>query len=187
MLLVPDPINDLSEAQDISHMVKDGVINMVVPEGNWQVYYMVKYNSFASVINGAPGAAGPILDHMNAAAVRKYLDHMSDALEARFGPLSNYLRAFFVDSMELEGANWTGDFAEEFKRRRGYDILPWLPFTMFKLRRLGEVENFNYGSAKGPKFQDQVNRARYDFELTKAELLEERFFKCTPSGATSTA
>jgi len=137
----------------------------------------VKYNSFASVINGAPGAAGPILDHMNAVAVRKYLDRMSDKLEARFGPLSQYLRAFFVDSMELEGANWTADFAREFRRRRGYDILPWLPFTMFKLRRLGEVEDFNYGCAKGEKFQDQVNRARYDFELTKAELLEERFFK----------
>jgi hypothetical protein len=177
VLLVPDPINDLSEARDISDQVKDGVINMVVPEGKWQVYYMVKYNSFASVINGAPGAAGPILDHMNEAAVRKYLKNMSDKLEARFGPMSRYLRAYFVDSMELEGANWTGDFAQEFKRRRGYDILPWLPFTMFKLRRLGEVENFNYGSKKGAKFQDQVNRARYDFELTKAELLEERFFK----------
>ena len=177
VLLVPDPINDLSEARDISDQVKDGVINMVVPEGKWQVYYMVKYNSFASVINGAPGAAGPILDHMNEAAVRKYLKNMSDKLEARFGPMSQYLRAYFVDSMELEGANWTGDFAQEFKRRRGYDILPWLPFTMFKLRRLGEVENFNYGSKKGAKFQDQVNRARYDFELTKAELLEERFFK----------
>ena len=177
VLLVPDPINDLSEAVDITDKVKKNTIKMKIPAGKWQVYYMVKYNSFASVINGAPGAAGPILDHMNAAAVRKYLDRMSDRIEAKLGPLSNHLRAFFVDSMELEGANWTADFAEQFKVRRGYDILPWLPFTMFKLRRLGEVEDFNYGCAKGEKFQNQVNRARYDFELTKAELLEERFFK----------
>ena len=176
-LLVPDPVNDLSEAVDVTGRIKDGVLKMKIPAGNWQVYYMVKYESFASVINGAPGAAGPILDHMNAAAVRKYLDRMSGRIEARLGPLSGHLRAFFVDSMELEGANWTGDFAEQFKARRGYDILPWLPFTMFKLRRLGEVEDFNYGCAKGEKFQNQVNRARYDFELTKAELLEERFFK----------
>ena len=176
-LLVPDPVNDLSEAVDVTDRVRNGVLKMKVPSGNWQVYYMVKYNSFASVINGAPGAAGPILDHMNADAVRRYLDRMTDRIEGRLGPVSKYLRAFFVDSMELEGANWTGDFAEQFKARRGYDILPWLPFTMFKLRRLGEVEDFNYGCAKGEKFQQQVNRARYDFELTKAELLEERFFK----------
>ena len=177
VLLVPDPINDLSEAQDITDKVKRNTLKMKIPAGKWQVYYMVKYNSFASVINGAPGAAGPILDHMNAEAVRKYLDRMSSRIEAKLGPLSNHLRAFFVDSMELEGANWTGDFAEQFKARRGYDILPWLPLTMFKLRRLGEGEDFNYGCAKGEKFQNQVNRARYDFELTKAELLEERFFK----------
>ncbi len=177
VLLVPDPINDLSEAQDITDKIRDGAIKLRIPAGKWQVYYMVKYDSFASVINGAPGAAGPILDHMNAIAVRKYLDRMSDRIEAKLGPLSQHLRAFFVDSMELEGANWTADFAEQFRVRRGYDILPWLPFTMFKLRRLGEVEDFNYGCAKGEQFQNQVNRARYDFELTKAELLEERFFK----------
>lgn len=167
----------VDEAVDVTGKVKGNKLRLRIPPGNWQVYYMVRYESFASVINGAPGAAGQILDHMNAAAVRKYLDRMSDRIEARLGPLSNHLRAFFVDSMELEGANWTGDFAEQFKLRRGYDIMPWLPFTMFKLRRLGEVEDFNYGCAKGARFQEQVNRARYDFELTKAELLEERFFK----------
>ena len=177
VLLVPDPVNSLSEAVDITDKVRGKTLKMKIPAGNWQIYYMVKYSSFASVINGAPGAAGPILDHMNAVAVRKYLDHMSSRLEARFGPISQYIRAFFVDSMELEGANWTADFAEQFKARRGYDIMPWLPFTMFKLRRLGEVEKFDYGCAKGEEFQNLVNRARYDFELTKAELLEERFFK----------
>ncbi|MBR4755542.1 MAG: glycoside hydrolase family 2, partial [Bacteroidales bacterium] len=129
----------------------------------------------ASVINGAPGAAGSILNHMDATAVRGYLDHMADAIEAKLGPLSGHLRAFFVDSMELEGNNWTSDFAEEFKARRGYDLLPWLPFTMFEVGRLGDVKSFEYGSKKGEKFQEEVNRERFDFELTKAELLHERY------------
>ena len=176
-LLVPDPINDLGEAVDVTERFQDDVLKMKIPAGNWQVYYMVKYDSFASVINGAPGAAGSILDHMNAEAVRKYLDHMSDRIESRLGPLSQHLRAFFVDSMELEGTNWTGDFAEQFKARRGYDVMPWLPFTMFKVGRLGDVLDFNYGCKKGEKFQEQVNRVRFDFELTKAELLDERFFR----------
>ncbi len=176
-LLVPDPINDLREAVDVTDRFQDDVLKMKIPAGKWQVYYMVKYDSFASVINGAPGAAGSILDHMNAEAVRKYLDRMSDRIESRLGPLSQHLRAFFVDSMELEGTNWTGDFAEQFKARRGYDVMPWLPFTMFKVGRLGDVLDFNYGCKKGEKFQEQVNRVRFDFELTKAELLDERFFK----------
>ena len=173
--LAPDPINDLSEAIDLSSNIEGDVITVDVPKGNWQFYAMVKYDSFACVINGAPGAAGSILNHMDSAAVRGYLDHMADTIEARLGPLSKHLRAFFVDSMELEGCNWTSDFPEEFKARRGYDLMPWLPFTMFKVGRLGNVESFDYGSKKGDKFQDQVNRVRFDFELTKAELLNERY------------
>ena len=173
--LAPDPINGLDEAVDLSGNVKDGVLTVDVPEGKWQLYAMVKFESFASVINGAPGAAGSILNHMDAKAVRGYLDHMADAIEAKVGPLSGHLRAFFVDSMELEGNNWTFDFAEEFKARRGYDLLPWLPFTMFEVGRLGDVTSFEYGSKKGEKFQEEVNRVRFDFELTKAELLHERY------------
>ena len=174
--LAPDPIGSLEEAIDLSGNIKDGVLTVDVPEGKWQLYAMVKFDSFASVINGAPGAAGSILNHMDAAAVRHYLDHMADAIEKRIGPLSGRVRAMFIDSMELEGNNWTSDFAKVFKERRGYDVMPWLPFTMFEVGRLGDVKNFEYGSKKSPKFQEAVNRVRFDFELNKAELLDERFY-----------
>ena len=49
---------------------------------------------------------------------------MSDAIEKRTGPLSGNIRALFTDSMELEGANWSADMMDEFKKRRGYDHLP---------------------------------------------------------------
>ncbi len=175
VFLAPDPVNDLSETIDLSGNIDGDVITVDVPKGDWQLYALVKYESFACVINGAPGAAGSILNHMDATAVRNYLDHMADTIEGRIGPLSSHLRAFFVDSMELEGCNWTSDFAEEFKARRGYDLMPWLPFTMFEVGRLGDVKNFEYGSKKGDKFQEEVNRVRFDFELTKAELLHERY------------
>ena len=175
MKLAPDPINDLSEVVDVTDKFVDDVITLDIPEGPHFIYALIRFDSFASVINGAPGAAGSILNHMDAKAVRKYLDKMSDTIEAKTGPLSGHLRAFFVDSMELEGNNWTGDFAEEFEKRRGYDLMPWFPFTMFEVGRLGDVKNFDYGARKGDKFKEQVDRVRFDFELTKAELLHERY------------
>ena len=174
-LMTPDPINDLGEAVDIMDRFNGDLLTLKVPEGKHVLYFMVRVDSFASVINGAPGAAGSILNHMDAKAVRKYLDRMSDTIEGRIGPLSQYLRAFFVDGMELEGNNWTEGFAEEFERRRGYDVRPWLPFTMFKVGRLGNVEQYDYGASKGERFREEVNRVRFDFELTKAELLNERY------------
>lgn len=170
-----DPMSGLGQVTDINIGADDTTTPITVPPGNHVIYAMVRVSSFASVINGAPGAAGPILNHMDREAVRRYLDHMSGTIEARTGPLSNHLRAFFTDSMELEGCNWTSDFAEQFERRRGYDIMPWLPFIMFKVGRLGGVVDDRYGAAKIGIFAEEINRVRFDFEYTKAELLNERF------------
>ncbi|MDD6750973.1 MAG: glycosyl hydrolase, partial [Bacteroidales bacterium] len=177
ILLAPDPISDISEVRDLSEFFKDkDIISFDVPEqGDWCLYVMSRFDSFASVIHGAPGASGSILNHMDREAVLRYLNHMADEIESRIGPLSGYLRSFFVDSMELEGCNWTKDFAEEFERRRGYDIMPWLPLIMFKVGRLGEVTDYRFGADKTEQFQEELNRVRFDFELTKAELLHERY------------
>lgn len=173
--LVPDPMSSLDQVIELSDKRNDQIIKIDIPEGKFVFYALVKVDSFASVINGAPGAAGPILNHMDKNAVRKYLDHMSDTIEKRTGPLSNHLRAFFTDSMELEGCNWNDDLAEEFMKRRGYDLMPWLPFTMFKVGRLGAIVDANYGVTKTGDFAEEIKRVRFDFELTKAELLYERF------------
>ncbi|MCD4769900.1 MAG: glycoside hydrolase family 2, partial [Bacteroidales bacterium] len=175
--LVPDPMNSLDQVIEHFDKCGDEIISIEVPAGKHVLYALVKVSSFASVINGAPGAAGPILNHMDSVAVRKYLDNMSDTIQKRTGPLSNHLRAFFTDSMELEGCNWTGDFAEEFEKRRGYNIMPYLPFIMFKVGRLGAVVDANYGVNKTPGFAEEISRVRFDFEYTKAELLNERFTK----------
>ena len=192
LLLVPDPIGSLSEAVDVMDRVRNDTIRLDVPAGKHFLYALVRCDSFASVINGAPGAAGSILNHLDAQAVRKYLDHQADAIEARTGPLSEHLRSFFVDSMELEGCNWCADLPQEFLRRRGYDLTPWLPFILFKVGRLGEVMDYHYGAAKSESFQDSVGRVRFDFELTKAELLHERYTRtflawCKEKGVQSRA
>lgn len=168
--LTPMTIHSIAEVRDLSADGKE----VVVPQDG-MLYALVRCRSFASVINGAPGASGPILDHMNREAVQQYLEWMSTTLEGRFGSMRNWLRAYFVDSMELEGANWTDDMAEEFCKRRGYDLMEWLPFTMFKVGRLGNVEKYEYGAKHGADFAKKVRQVRYDFELTKAELLDERY------------
>ncbi len=173
--LVPDPMGGLGEVTDLAEKMSGEIIRVEVPEGKYVLYALVKFDSFASVINGAPGAAGSILNHMDKLAVRKYLDHMSDTIQQKTGPLSNHLRAFFTDSMELEGCNWSDDLADEFQRRRGYDLMPYLPFILFKVGRLGATVDENYGAAKTGNFAEEIRRVRFDFELTKAEMLHERF------------
>jgi len=61
--LVPDPFNDISQTTDLSVQLKNEVIKVSVPEGKHALYGLVKINGFMQVINGAPGATGPVLNH----------------------------------------------------------------------------------------------------------------------------
>lgn len=173
--LVQDPVGSLAGSKDITSLKDKDIISIDVPSGSYVFYAVVKYSSFAMVINGAPGAAGSILNHMDKKAVRSYLERMSNTIQNRIGLLQQYLRALFTDSMELEGCNWTHDFASEFKRRCGYDLMPFLPLIMFKVGRLGAVVDENYGASKSIEFKEQLNRVRFDFEFVKASLYKERF------------
>jgi hypothetical protein len=175
--LVPDPLTSIDQVIDLSDHTGNEVIKISVPKGKYALYGLVKVHGFMQVINGAPGATGPVLNHYNEEAVKKYLNHMSDAIQKKLGPLSNQIRALFTDSMEMEGANWSSDMVVEFKKRRGYDLFPYLPFVLFKTGAMGNVTDFKYGVNMSPEFEAMICRMRYDFELTKAELLDERFIQ----------
>ncbi|WP_345992665.1 glycosyl hydrolase [Chryseobacterium sp. Chry.R1] len=175
--LVPDPLNTIDEVIDLSNQIKSGMIKVSIPKGDYAVYGLVKIERFMRVIQGAPGGMGPVLNHYNSAAVKKYLYRMTDTIQRKTGPLAGYVRSFFVDSLEIEGANWSEDMMTEFKRRRGYDIYPYLPFVLFKIGAMGNTtgQNILYPVKMGEAFKKMTDRMRYDFELTKAELFEERF------------
>ena len=66
-----------------------------------------------------------------------------------------------TDSWELEPINWTPTFREEFKRRRGYDILPFLPALVGNVIGTSEVSN----------------RFLHDFRKTFGDLVIDNHYK----------
>jgi hypothetical protein len=153
---------------------KSEILEVNVPEGEFILYSLVKCTGFQAVINGAPGAGGPVLNHYNKEATEKFLNRMSDTLFPRIKDIKGF-RALFCDSMELEGANWCPDFLSEFRRRRGYDIKPYLPFILFKVGGMGaRVESGEITVLTGEAIET-VARARYDFYTTCMEIITDRF------------
>jgi hypothetical protein len=149
-------------------------IKVDVPAGEHVLYAIVIVTGFQAVINGAPGAAGPVLNHYNNQAVMKFLNRMSDNLFPALKGLKSF-RAMFCDSMELEGANWYYDFIEEFKRRRNYDVTPYLPFILYKVGHMGRpLPNADITQLSGSA-QEEVARVRYDFFITCMEIMRDRF------------
>jgi hypothetical protein len=173
--LVPDPLVDMGLIINIKNQVIDDVLKIDLPKGKFAIYALVKIDGFMKVIQGAPGGRGPVLNHYNEAAVNKYLNRITDSIQNRIGPLAPYIRSFFIDSLEMEGANWSSDMMAEFQKRRGYDLYPYLPFVLFKTGRMGNTVNLTYAVDVSREMEKMLNRMRYDFEYTKAEIFRERF------------
>ena len=173
--LAPAVINSLDDVKDLSSQISNGTIRFKIPEGKYLLYALVKIHGFMQVIQGAPGVTGPVLNHYNKEAVKKYLNRMSGTIQEKTGPLSSRIRSFFSDSLELEGANWCADMSTEFQKRRGYDLMPWLSFVLFKTASMGNTWDYDFGVEHAKDFKAMIQRIRYDFELTKAELIKERF------------
>jgi len=149
-------------------------IEIDAPAGEHILYMLVKCTGFQAVINGAPGAAGPVLNHYNKAAVDKFLNRMSDNLFPQLQGLKGF-RAMFCDSMELEGANWCPDYLDEFKRRKGYDIKPYLPFILFKVGSMGSKAEGGEITRLSGEAKETVDRARYDFYTCCMAIITDRF------------
>jgi hypothetical protein len=175
MRLAPASLDSMDAVVNMDAQTDKDSITINVPEGKFVLYFLVKITGYMNVILGAPGAAGPVLNHFNKEAVQKYINKMSDALTPKIGLLGNKFRSVFCDSMELQGANWCADMAEQFKLRRKYDLVPYLPFILFKTGAQGRAIAAKYGSVVGDGLKDTLDRVRYDFEITKMELFQERF------------
>jgi len=173
--LAPAEMATFTPGTSLDAQLKNDTITVDVPAGAHVLYYLIKYTGFQRVIQGALGARGPVINHYQQSAVQNYLDHFGDLLTGRLGPLNNYFRAFFTDSIELEGANWCDDYFQQFKQRKGYDLEPYFPYILFKVGEMGNAVNEKYGTTFSPALQATINRIRYDFLETKQALFQERF------------
>ena len=173
--LVQDPLINMDHIIDIKNQVIDDVLKIDLPKGKFAIYALVKIDGFMKVIQGVYGGRGPVLNHFNKKAVDKYLNRITDSIQSKIGPLSPHLRSFFIDSLEMEGANWNSDMMAEFEKRRGYDLYAYLPFILFKTGRMGNTINLTYAVEMSSEMEKMLNRIRYDFEYTKAEIFRERF------------
>lgn len=108
-------------------MDKDGNLNWTAPPGNWII---VRIGHTSTGHTNATGGAGAGLecDKFNAAAVKLQFDNWFAKAFSNTDPAlaREVLKVFHVDSWECGSQNWSDHFSAEFKRRRGYDLLPYL-------------------------------------------------------------
>jgi hypothetical protein len=107
----------------------DGTLRWDVPEGTWDILrFGYTLNDHCRVSTCSQGWDGYALDPFDAQAFRTYWDAVVELLLADAGPFAGKtLKYLHTDSWEVEVANWTPTLRDEFRQRRGYDLLPYLP------------------------------------------------------------
>lgn len=136
-----------------------------VPEGPHKLTIFVINRYRMMALKPCPNADGLVMDHCSAAAFDRFFGHMVEPLVQRLG---DDLGSLFCDSIECDGHNWSGVLLEEFEKRRGYSLKPYI-YALW-----GDM-----GEATGD--------IRYDYFRTMSELTIENFFSGLRLGARSGA
>lgn len=171
------PLNCSSASEVINLMEKmdeKGKLSYrIEAPGQYLLCYGLIQQNFRDVYLGAPGGAGPVMDHYKKDITIKYLSRLKEISERSGIPLSDLIRAVFCDSIELSGANWTDGFAALFFEVYGYKLDSWLPFVFYTAN--ADYSDDIYSKKFTPEFKDQIKRVRYDFNKLLVETFLENF------------
>lgn len=124
--------------------------------GTYIALFFISSRTGMTVKRPAAGAEGFVLDHYDLNAIKTHLHAVGDRLLEAFADNPPY--SIFSDSLEDYGSDWTPDLLEEFQRRRGYDLTPYLTALV------GDV---------GP----ETSAIRHDWGKTLTELANEHYLK----------
>ena len=154
-VIAPADVIDLS-----GKMNEDGTLNWTPPAGNWNIvrfgYSLTGHPNHPA----SPEATGLEVDKLNPKAVKAYFENYLDQYKNATGGLMGNkggLQYMVTDSWEAGVQNWTNDMMEEFSKRRGYNMLPWMPVLT------GHIV----------KSSEESDQFLWDFRKTLSELVAE--------------
>lgn len=146
---------------DISkYMTPDGRLTWDVPDGEWTILRMGYRPTGARNAPAPPEGTGLECDKLSKEALDAHWAAAMEPVLKTLGPAAGRsLNNSLIDSYEMGHQNWTPRFREEFAKRCGYDILPFLPVITGRV--VGSPES--------------SERFLWDFRRTIADLYAENY------------
>lgn len=136
----------------------NGILQNKLPKGSWCLLRMGHTSTGQTHATDGKGM-GLEVDRFSPAAVKKLFDSWyAPLLNRPHGDVVSYL---YIDPREWGSQNWGCQFAEEFKVRRGYDLIPYLPVM----------------AGVPLESTSRYEQAQNDIRLTIEELVKEKFFQ----------
>ncbi|TSJ40492.1 glycosyl hydrolase [Mucilaginibacter corticis] len=139
-----------------------------VPAGNWVIlrtgYTLTgaAWSKWKAYPEGDTfkGGEGYEIDYLSVAALDDYFDHLGKTVIAEAKKAGGHIDYLWSDSWECGKLTWTQDFANQFKRFRGYDLKADMPV----------LAGYNVVNA------DVSARFREDFDRTIQDCIAENYY-----------
>ena len=151
----PEDVIDISE-----YMNEEGELNWDAPEGNWTILRF-GYTTTGVTNHPAEGKGlGLECDKYSKEAFDFHFNYMLEHLLPAIQPLAeNEKLGMLIDSYEVNLQNWTKLMPQEFKERRGYDIVNFMPVLTGRV--VGNANN--------------TERFLWDFRRTCADMMADHY------------
>jgi hypothetical protein len=149
-------------------MSSDGLLKWNAPKGDWTILRIGHTSTGMTNSTGGAGA-GLECDKFCKDAVQLQFDNWFGKACDMAGPelVSKVLKIMHIDSWECGSQNWSETFAQEFEKRRGYSLIPYLPV----------MAGIPVDSAT------KSEQVLYDVRQTISELINDVFFKTMADAA----
>ncbi len=146
---------------DLTRNFKDGKLDWNAPEGKWTIVRYGYTCTGARTSTNSDGWEGLSVDHLNPKAFELFSNTVIIPLIKAAQSVGNSVKYLQTDSWEMGQVSWTNNFAEEFKKFRGYDIWQYMPVLAGRI-----VEN-----------RDESNRFLFDFRQTIGDCVAENHYQ----------
>lgn len=143
-----------------SRLEREDRLSWEVPAGSWTILRMGHSSTGETNHPAPPEGRGLECDKLSKEAADRMFSGLTGRLIAEAKPfVPGTLVCTHIDSWEIGSQNWTPRFREEFRHRRGYDPIPFLPVITGRIA--GDLE--------------VSERFLWDFRQTISELLSENY------------
>jgi hypothetical protein len=160
-IIPPDLLIDPAKVIDVTSLMDaNGKLRWKAPKGKWTIV-RIGHTTTGEVVAAAPDSGvGLDCDKFSKAALDKHFELFLEPLLIKLKPYcGNTLVGLMMDSWEAGKQNWTVNLPEYFKKRRGYDVRPYL------LAMTGRI----VGSV------DDTEHYLWDMRRTHTDMFNENF------------
>jgi len=121
---------DMDKIVDLTDLLKsDGTFDWDVPAGDWTIMRFVSRNNGANTRPAPRPGYGFECDKFSSTAFDDHFNNYIGKLLKKVGKRKPGVgwTMLHIDSWEMGAQNWTQNFRQEFRKRRGYDPQPFYP------------------------------------------------------------